>query len=92
MTSGKLTNTLQSFDDSDFSDIAFSPNGRYLAAASTNGNLNLWNVATGKLLDRHPGTSGQNLIGVTFSPNGDLVATSDIAGDAYVWSTKWLNS
>ena len=49
-------------------------------------------MTAGQLLDRLPGTSGQNLIGVAFSPDGGSLATSDTAGDTYVWSTKWLGS
>jgi WD40 repeat protein len=91
VATGQLVRSLQSYDNGDYADIAFSPNGKYLAAASTDGNLNVWDVATGTLLARLSGTSGNNLVGVSFSPSGDAVATSDNAGNTYVWNMTWLN-
>ena len=89
---GKLTGTLASFYDSDFADIAFTPDGRFLAAGDTIGHVSFWNVATGKYLRTLSDPLGKSVIGVAFSPAGDLLASTDTAGDAYVWNTKWLGS
>ena len=90
MATGKRTASLQSIDGGDYSDIAFSPNGRFLAAADTDGSVILWNVATGKFVANLPDPAGQNLIDVAFSPNGESVANTDTSGDTYIWSMRWL--
>jgi WD40 repeat protein len=92
VASRKLAATLQSFYNSEFADIAFTPDGRYLAAGDTIGNVSFWNVTTGKYLQTLTDPGGKSIIGVAFSPSGDLLASTDAAGDAYVWSTKWLGA
>ena len=92
VATGKLVRTLESFYNSEFADIAFSPNGRFLAAGDTIGNVGFWNVATGKYVTTLSDPQGKGIIGIAFSPSGDALASTDTAGDAYVWNTKWLGS
>jgi WD40 repeat protein len=92
VATGKLVKSLESFFNSEFADIAFTPNGNFLAAGDTSGDISFWNVGTGKYLDTLSDPLGKGIIGVAFSPSGDALASTDTAGDAYVWNTKWLSS
>ena len=90
VTTGKLTATLQSVDSGAYANIAFSPNGKVIAGADTNGAVTLWSVPKGKLIANLQDPSGQDLIGVAFSPDGKTVATSDTSGDTFLWNAKFL--
>jgi WD40 repeat protein len=92
VATGKLATSLASFYNSEFADIAFTPDGNYLAAGDTIGNLSFWKLSTGKYLGTLSDPLGKGVIGVAFSPSGDALASTDTAGDAYVWNTKWLGS
>jgi WD40 repeat protein len=92
VSTGKLVYSLESFYNSEFADIAFTPDGNYLAAGDTIGNISFWSLGTGKYLSTLSDPLGKGIIGVAFSPSGDALASTDTAGDAYVWNTKWLGS
>jgi WD40 repeat protein len=53
--------------------IAFAPDGKTLAACSSNGAVALWDVATGKKLG-DLGTNPNGATGLAYSPDGKLVA------------------
>src|SRR5436309_1530473 len=53
--------------------VAFSPDGRTLAAGSWDGVVRLWEVATGKEL-HHFGEQQTPVRSVAFSPDGEIVA------------------
>src|SRR5262249_56768527 len=61
-------------------DVAFSPDGRLLGAAGSDGTARLWVVQTGALACQVGGHAGQ-VRSIAFSPNGRLFATagSDVA-------------
>src|SRR5579883_1781375 len=77
--------------------VAFSPDGRLVAAAFGNfsgmlveprpGQAVVWDVATqrrrGALLGHADGVSS-----VAFSPDGELIATAGFAGEIKLWKTK----
>jgi WD40 repeat protein len=71
----------RSFDD--FGQVAYSPGGRRIAAAGTDG-IKVWDVATGQELVRFRGqTSGFS--GVAFSPDGQRIAAANDDGILRVW-------
>lgn len=65
-------------------DIAFSPDGKWLATSSYL-EVQLWNAATGELV--HTFSSGKRLWDITFSPDGRLVAFGSEDGSLYLWDT-----
>jgi len=70
--------------DSEVWSIAFSPDGKLLAAGAYNGTLRLWDLSTGKqsaVLKGH--TSLIN--NLAFSPDGTLLATSGVDSTLFVW-------
>jgi WD40 repeat protein len=80
---------LYPLDSGNIADIAFSPDGRFLAGADTAGTVMLWNVATHTSIAALL-TPAKQLVGVAFSPDGNSMATTSTSGDAFVWDMKWL--
>jgi WD40 repeat protein len=61
---------------------AVSPDGRTLAAGDKNGQVWLWDLATGK---KTPWSDGYSVFSEAFSPAGKILATGDQAGDVSLW-------
>ncbi len=66
--------------------VAFSPNGKLLAAGGLNA-AELWNVSTGKAVgevDDHQRFLN-SAVTVAFSPDGQTLATGDASGSVQLW-------
>jgi WD40 repeat protein/transcriptional regulator with XRE-family HTH domain len=75
--------------NSGVSKVAFSPDGKLLAAAYGDGYVRLWNPVTGEAvgapLPVDTGLDG-GAYGLAFSPDGKLLATADAAGYVRLWN------
>jgi len=65
--------------------VTFSPEGDVLAAASANGRVNLWDVASGALAGTFANPGSRGVTGVDICPDGELLAAADRNGRAYLW-------
>jgi WD40 repeat protein len=65
--------------------VAFSPNGRRLATAESEGTLQLWDATTGQpfgaFLEGHTGP----VLGVAFSPDGRRLASAGTDSTVRLW-------
>jgi WD40 repeat protein/tetratricopeptide (TPR) repeat protein len=66
-------------------DVAFSPDGKTLAMSSRAGNLHLWDVATGELLETLRGHSSA-VSAVVFSPDGRTLASGSDDRTVRLWN------
>jgi WD40 repeat protein len=66
------------------SDVALSPNERVAASGARNGEIILWNVTTGEIMNRLVGHTDR-ITGVTFSPQGDTLLSASADGTARLW-------
>lgn len=79
---------LRRLDAKDFDPekLAFSPDGKFLAAFGM-GRLRLWDPAAGKELRRFEGND-TDVIALAFSPDGSLLASAGKNGAAAVWEVQ----
>jgi WD40 repeat protein len=66
--------------------IAFAPDGKTLAAGTTDGTIYFWQTATGKEIGTVPGNNRSAIRqGIAFSPNGKIVAACAPDGALCLW-------
>jgi WD40 repeat protein/serine/threonine protein kinase len=83
ISSGKLLLSLEGHDGV-ITRIAFSPNGEYLATASLDQSLRVWDAATGK--EKFALHEEADVLGVTISPDSQRIATGSKDGTVKLWA------
>jgi len=79
----QLERTLQGHEGQ-VQNIRFSPNGKILASGGFDGQVILWDVATGRILRKMKGHA-KTVYEVTFNKDGSLLASASEDGTACVW-------
>ncbi len=65
--------------------VAFAPDGKTLAGARKDGDVLLWDVATGRLRQRYEGHTGA-VRALAFSPDGRMVASGGMDATILIWA------
>ena len=73
--------------------VAFSPDGKILAAGQWNGKLRLWDAATlAPLVSRPIPAHGEMIFDLAFAPGGKNIATASKDGTVRVWKVAALTT
>jgi hypothetical protein len=67
--------------------VAFSPDGRYALSGAGDGNVRLWEVATGRVVRQFSGHNGP-VGGFAFSPDGRQALTASYDQTARLWDVQ----
>jgi WD40 repeat protein len=67
--------------------VAFSPDGKYLAAGDTKGNISLRRLVDGQPMRMFEGHQGW-VVSLAFSPDGQILASSSCDCTAKLWNIK----
>jgi hypothetical protein len=72
------------FHDGSINSVAFSPDGKMLASASSDQTIRLWEVASGESRRELPGHAGA-FNNVAFSPDGKMLASASFDDTIRLW-------
>ncbi len=67
--------------------VAFSADGRWVATASLDRSIKIWDVDTGKVLKTLDGHK-RPIRALTFAPNDEFLASAGSGGTIYIWNPK----
>jgi WD40 repeat protein len=67
--------------------VAFSPDGGTVATGGADGNIRLWDTATGKEVGAPMSSDVSPVDAVAFSPGGTLMAAASTDGNVQLWDT-----
>jgi WD40 repeat protein len=70
--------------------VAFSPDGKFLAAGDGNGHVYVWQLGTRRLAGSMADPRSKGVSSVTFNPVGSLLAAADANGHVYLWAANKL--
>ncbi|MER6274463.1 trypsin-like peptidase domain-containing protein [Streptomyces sp900105755] len=87
VTDGRARASLTGATDSVFS-LAFSPDGRTVAAGMADGTARLWDVATGQSRVLIGDRTGNAVEAIAFSPGGGVLATGSKNGAVQLWDAR----
>jgi WD40 repeat protein len=68
--------------------VVFSPDGKVLATADSDGTARLWNVATQKQIGAPIRVGGTKVKNVAYSPDGTVLALAAADGQVWLWNVK----
>jgi Protein kinase domain/WD domain, G-beta repeat len=78
--------TLGDLSSKTVASVAFSPDGKAIAAGDWNGNTYLWDVSSYSLIETLTGTPTKSVFSVAFSPDGKTIAAG--ADNTYLWDVS----
>jgi len=68
----------------------WSPNGKYIAAASSIGNIYLWNLKSGEIIQTIE-CSNERILSIAWSPDGKYIAIGGSNRIIQIWNIKEVN-
>jgi|GEM_PF-942440 len=84
----KLVKTMNGYEKAT-TDLAFSPDGRWLAVGCEDGRIRIWDVQSGQALDPIVGHTGR-VNALAFSPDGNWLASGAVDNNILILQTqKW---
>lgn len=83
----ELIKTIKIRQDTNVSCLTISPFSDYLATGDSDGIVNIYNLASGEVVQTLDGHTGL-ISGISFSPDGTLIATSSYDGTVRLWLTE----
>ncbi|MHC5777479.1 nSTAND1 domain-containing NTPase [Nostoc sp.] len=86
LSQSRERNRLEGHQD-DVTSVSFSPDGKTIATASSDGTAQLWNLQ-GELLQEFQGHQSQEVTSVSFSPDGKTIATASSDRTARLWNLQ----
>lgn len=87
----RLMRTLSGHSDRVYA-VSISPNGKWVASASRDGSVKIWNASDGAILqdfliNPDPNPESYGATSVAFSPDGKWLAAADGQGEIVLWNT-----